>query len=126
MTKLALDNYSLTEETEASLWLALSRAQNALRPPYPLAMQSLRIPRLVRTAGSFPQHVSRRFASKAYLNFLAKGHLSNGQKRRLDPGSLLIQQLKEIAYSLLHIIHIFSDARTPQRWPNSFLTVRSY
>lgn len=125
MTKLALDNYCLTEETEASLWLALSRAQNALRPPYPLAMQVTPhstfgqdrwfLPTAWFPAGSHP---------KAYLNFLAKAHLSNGQKRRLDPGSLLIQQLKEIAYSLLHIIHIFSDARTPATVANSFLTVR--
>lgn len=61
---------------------------------------------------------------KADLNFLAKAYLSNGQKRRLGPGSLLIQQLKEIAYSLLHIIHIFSDARAPATVANSFLTVR--
>ncbi|MBX4866891.1 hypothetical protein HJA85_07905 [Rhizobium bangladeshense] len=125
MTNLAFDNYSLLEETEASLWLALSRAENALRPPYPLTMQVTPrsmfgqdrwfLPTAWFPAGSHP---------KADLNFLAKAYLSNGQKRRLDPGSLLIQQLKEIAYSLLHIIHIFSDARAPATVANSFVTVR--
>lgn len=125
MTNLAFDNYSLLEETEASLWLALSRAQNALRPPYPLMMQVAprtmfgqnrwSLPAAWFPAGSHP---------KADLNFLAKAYLSNGEKRRLDPGSLLIQQLKEIAYSLLHIIHIFSDARAPATVANSFVTVR--
>ncbi|MEY9582691.1 hypothetical protein [Sinorhizobium fredii] len=125
MTNLAFDNYSLLEETEASLWLALSRAQNALRPPYPLRMPVTPrsmfgqdrwfLPTAWFPAGSHP---------KADLNFLAKAYLSNGQKRRLDPGSLLIQQLKEIAYSLLHIIHIFSDARAPATVARSFVTVR--
>jgi hypothetical protein len=61
---------------------------------------------------------------RAKLNFLATAHLTNGTKRRLDPQSLLTQQLKEIAYALFHVIHIFSDARTPSTAANSFKVVR--
>lgn len=125
MIDAAIENYSLLEETEASLWLALSRSQNALRPPYAPMMQVTPLSVFVQNewllptswfpAGSHP---------KAKLNFLGMAILSNGRTRRLDQGSFLIQQLKEIAYSLLHIIHIFSDARKPSTVSNTFKLVR--
>ncbi|MBW0366646.1 hypothetical protein [Ensifer adhaerens] len=125
MVNAAIDNYSLLEETEASLWLALSRSQNALRPPYPPTMQVTPLSifgedRWLLPTAWFPAGSH----TKADLNFLANGHLSNGHIRRLDPGSLLMQQLKETTYSLLHIIHIFSDARKPATVANSFAILR--
>lgn len=125
MINAVADTYSLLEETEGSLWLALSRSINALRPPYLPAMQ-------VTPKSVFAEHCwllpTTWFPAgshhKANLNFLASAYLSDGQTRQLDPGSLLMQQLKEITYALLHIIHIFSDARTPSTIFNTFVTVR--
>lgn len=125
MRTASIEKHSLLDEAEASLWLALSRSHNELQPPYPREMtvtpQSMfgdnrwLLPTAWFPAGSHP---------KAALNFLGKAHLSNAKIRQLDPGSLLFQQLKEITYSLLHIIHIFSDARTPSTVASSFTTVR--
>lgn len=122
----AIENYSLVEETEASLWLALSRSHNEIRPPYPSTMNVTPQSKFSDTRWILPTTwFPAGSHTKAELNLLGKAHLSNGHRRGLDVHSLLYRQLKEITYSLLHISHIFSNARKPATIAASFARVRS-
>lgn len=109
-----------------TLWLSQARTQNgSQRPPYsPDALITAEsvfgddewlLPVSWFPAGSH---------NKRKLDFYVEIRLEDATSRRLSKWTLLVQQLKEIAYALLHVSHLFNDARKASTLANTFKLIR--
>ncbi|MBY5504100.1 site-specific integrase [Rhizobium leguminosarum] len=126
MSALELADFDFEMERNQILWLSLARNQNdSQRPPYTpetlVTVESVYgddewlLPVSWFPAGSH---------NKRKLGFYVDIELENGTKRRLVRESLLVQQLKESAYAILHLSHTLSEARKATTLADIFKIVR--